>query len=151
MKDCVWKRVQGWMEQSLSAAGKEVLIKAVAQAIPTYSMSCFKLSRGLCKHVNGLLRNFWWGSREGKRKTYWVAWEDITKPKQWGGLGSRDLEMFNLALLARQAWRLLQDPESLSARILKAVYYPSRDFLDAEVGVRHLQKCGGRLLRVRWF
>jgi hypothetical protein len=58
LKDRVWKRVQGWMEQCLSAGGKEVLIKSVAQAIPTYSMSCFKLPRGLCLHINSLLRNF---------------------------------------------------------------------------------------------
>ena len=55
LKDQVWKRVQGWLEQALSAGGKEVLIKAVAQAIPTYSMSCFRLLRGLCKHIDGLL------------------------------------------------------------------------------------------------
>jgi hypothetical protein len=33
LKDRVWKRVQGWMEQALSASDKEVLIKAVAQAV----------------------------------------------------------------------------------------------------------------------
>jgi hypothetical protein len=48
LKDRVWKKVQGWMEQSLSTGGKEVLIKAVAQAIPTYSIVCFRLPRGLC-------------------------------------------------------------------------------------------------------
>jgi hypothetical protein len=47
LKDRVWRKVQGWMEQSLSLDGKKVLIKAVAQAIPTYSMSCFKLPREL--------------------------------------------------------------------------------------------------------
>src|SRR6185437_9192322 len=61
LKDRVWKRVQGWMEQSFSAGGKEVLIKAVAQAIPTYSMSCFKLPKGLSEYINGIVRSFWWG------------------------------------------------------------------------------------------
>lgn len=136
LKDRVWKRGQGWMEQSFSAGGKEILIKAVAQAIATYSMSCFKLPRGLCEHVNSVLRNFWWGSKEGKRKTCWVAWDDMTKPKFCGGLGFRDIELLDLALLARQAWRVLQDPDSLSARILKAVYYPHGDFLGAGLGVR---------------
>lgn len=58
LKDRVWNKIQGWMEQCLSAGGKEVLIKSVVQAIPTYSMSCFKLLRGLCKHLDGLLRSF---------------------------------------------------------------------------------------------
>jgi hypothetical protein len=70
LKDRVWKKVQGWMEQSLSAGGKEVLIKAVAQAISTYSMACFRLPRGLCKHIDSLLCDFWWGSKEGKMRTY---------------------------------------------------------------------------------
>ena len=47
LKDRIWKHVQGWMEKCLSTGGKEVLIKSVAQAIPTYSMACFKLPRGL--------------------------------------------------------------------------------------------------------
>lgn len=110
------------------------MIKSVAQAIPTYSMACFKLPRGLCQHINGLLRKFWWGSKKGERKTAWVSWEVMSQPKFMGGMGFRDIELFNLALLARQAWRLLQEPNSLSARILKSVYYPSCSVLEAELG-----------------
>jgi hypothetical protein len=99
IKDRVWKKVQGWIEQTLSAGGKEILIKVVAQAIPTYTMGCFRLPKCLCDHINSLLRKFWWGSERGKRKTSWVAWEKMIQPKYMGGMGFRDMEIFNLALL----------------------------------------------------
>ena len=113
IKDRVWNKVKGWIEQTLSAGGKEILIKVVAQAIPTYSMGCFRLPRGLCQAINTMIRRFWWGSKEGKRKTCWVSWEKITQPKHLGGVRFRDFEMFNLALLARQAWRIMQNSKLL--------------------------------------
>ena len=49
-----------------------------------------------------------------------------------GGLGFRDLHSFNKAMLAKQGWRLIQNLDSLCARILKANYYPNSDFLNAK-------------------
>ena len=97
-------------------------------------MGCFKLPRGLCEHLNSLIRKFWWGSDSGKRKSCWVAWDKIIQPKYMGGLGFRDIEIFNLALLARQAWRMLIRPESLCFKVLKSVYFPSSDILSAPIG-----------------
>ena len=100
-KDRLWAKIQGWMEKVLSAAGKEVLIKSIAQAIPVYSMACFKLPRGLCESLTSMIKAFWWGSKRGKRKPYWVSWDTMIMTKYMGGLGFRDFEIFNLALLAR--------------------------------------------------
>src|SRR4051812_40840516 len=47
----------------------------------------------------------------------------MTEPKGMGGLNLMDFESFNLSLLARQAWRILQNPNTLSARILKSIHY----------------------------
>jgi hypothetical protein len=44
------------------------------------------------------------------------------------------MELFNLVLLASQAWRILQDPGALSAWILKAVYFTEGEFLEATIG-----------------
>jgi hypothetical protein len=43
LKERLWKKIQGWIVKILSAGGKEVLIKSVAQTVPIFSMSCFKL------------------------------------------------------------------------------------------------------------
>ena len=139
LSDRVWDKVKGWMSKCLSSGGKEVLIKSVAQAIPVFSMSCFKLPRGLCDHIKSIIRKFWWGCKQGERKSAWVSWKVMTRPKYLGGLGFRDLELLNLALLARQAWRLLQEPSSLSARILKASYFPTSSSLTVELGSRPSQ------------
>jgi hypothetical protein len=53
-------------------------------------------------------------------------------PKEEGGLGFRDLYSFNLAMLARQTWRLLQAPESLCAQVLHVKYFPDGNLLAAK-------------------
>lgn len=58
----------------------------------------------------------------------------MTSPKSMGGLGFKDFELFNMAMLAKQVWRLLQQPESQCARLLKSIYYPGQTFLNSVVG-----------------
>ena len=74
----------------------------MAQAIPTYTMSVFKLLDSLCDKMTSMVRKFWWGQKEGRNKMTWLSWEKMCAPKKDGGLGFRDLKAFNISLLAKQ-------------------------------------------------
>jgi hypothetical protein len=124
------KRFTSWAERYMSMGAKEVLIKSVAQAIPAYVMGVFKLLASLCEEMNQMIRYFRRGEEGEQRKVHWTAWERILMPKCHGGLGFRDMRLFNQALLARQAWRLIQFPDSLCAQLLKAKYYPQGELID---------------------
>ena len=75
------KKLARWKEKLLSKAGKEILIKAVAQAIPTYTMSCFKIPDSLCDNLTSMIRNFWWGQKQDERKMAWLSWEKLCVAK----------------------------------------------------------------------
>jgi hypothetical protein len=84
----------------------------------------------LCDELTKMIRRYWWGAENGKRKTHWLGWDSMLRPKSQGGVGFRDMRLFNQALLARQAWRLIQFPHTLCAQILKTKYYPNGSLID---------------------
>ncbi|XP_074299929.1 uncharacterized protein LOC141631111 [Silene latifolia] len=128
------KRLQGWRGKTLSKAGREILIKAVANSLPTYVMSIFKLPAAFCDDLRRLVSRFWWGHEDGKKGISWVSWNQLCKPKCVGGMGFRDFFKSNLALLGKQAWRLLTSPECLWAQLMRGKYYHGSDFLTANLG-----------------
>ena len=132
IKERVWRKLQRWKEKLLSQAGREILIKSVIQAIPTYTMSCFKLPKGLILELETLIRKFWWGYDGSNKKVHWVKWERLCEDKGKGGLGFKDIEKFNDSLLAKQVWWMINNPESLCHRVFKARFFPDCSIMDAK-------------------
>ena len=130
----VKEKTQGWSKKYLSQGGKEVLLKAVALAMPVYSMNVFKLTKGICEEINGILAKFWWGSGNEQKGMHWFSWDRLSLPKREGGLGFKELESFNVALLGKQTWRLLERPHCLMARMLKGRYFPDTNIMHATQG-----------------
>jgi hypothetical protein len=76
-----------------------------------------------------MVSRFWWAQQDKENKMHWLYWELLCCRKEKGGLGYRDLHLFNLAMLARQGWRLLLNSNSLCAQVLRAKYFPDGDLL----------------------
>jgi hypothetical protein len=125
------QRINGWKEKQLSIRGKEILLKAIAQAIPVCAMSVFQIPIGVCKRMTDAIAQFWWGDDENSKRMHWFAWWKLCFPKNEGGMGFRDFHSFNLAMLAKQVWRLVTGPDSFCAMILRAKYFPHGDILKA--------------------
>jgi hypothetical protein len=97
-------------------------------------MSCFLIPKGICSQIESAICKFWWGSKDSNHKIHWKAKNDLFKPKFIGGLGFRDMHLFNIAMLAKQGWRLHVNPNSLLSLCLKAKYYPNHDVMQAQAG-----------------
>ncbi|XP_075504621.1 uncharacterized protein LOC142542059 [Primulina tabacum] len=134
LRERLLKKINGWSSKLFSAGGKETLIKSVLQAIPSYAMSCFKLPVSLCLELEQCCSKFWWKSNSSGEGMHWIKWRNLCKPKQYRGMGFRSLLDFNRALLAKQVWRIICDPASLMAKILKARYFRHGDILTAQLG-----------------
>ncbi|KAH9673153.1 putative reverse transcriptase/RNA-dependent DNA polymerase [Citrus sinensis] len=81
------------------------------------------------------MNSFWWGSRrEGRGGICWMKWNLLCKPKTTGGIGFKNLHDFNVAMLGKQVWKLLTNPESLIGQIFKARYFPRTSIVEAVLG-----------------
>ncbi|KAG7594156.1 Reverse transcriptase zinc-binding domain [Arabidopsis thaliana x Arabidopsis arenosa] len=129
--DRIKQRGLSWSSKLLSAAGKLVMLKSVLSAMPTYTMTCFKLPTNLCKRIQSALSRFWWDSKPEKKKMAWISWKKLSKSIREGGLGFRDIQNFNDALLAKVSWRILTKPDCLLSRVLRGKYCHKTSFLNS--------------------
>ena len=76
IKERIWGKLQGWKDKLLSQVGREVLLKAIVQAIPTFAMICFQLPVNLCHEIEVMIKikiknKKFWGQRGERQKIHW--------------------------------------------------------------------------------
>ena len=101
-----------------------------------HDMTCFKLPKTTCKNLSSAMAAFWWRVSEDKGKIHWLSWDNLCVSKELGGMGFKDIELFNQALLGKQAWRILTDQHSLLSSFLNICYFPNGSFLYTTLGNR---------------
>lgn len=135
LKDKVLNRIRSWDSQYIAKSGKEILIKYVAQTLPSFAMSAFLLPLEITKEIERTLSKYWWGSKLNQRSgIHWQSWSNLSKHKTAGGMGFRDFRDFDIAMLGKQGWYFLTNPGSMVSRLFQAKYFPKCNLLDAKVG-----------------
>jgi hypothetical protein len=120
-------KLSTYKADKLSHAARLELIKSVFASIPVYYMSNILFTKKFITKLNAIIRSFWWtGVREetNSRSLCLRAWKDICAPKDEGGLGIRNLQAMNQALILMAAWRLADHPNDFLHAVLKSKYYP---------------------------
>ncbi|KAL4363000.1 hypothetical protein GQ457_04G024640 [Hibiscus cannabinus] len=77
-----------------------------------------------------------WSGSDNRRGWHLLNWESVCAPKNSGGMGFRNLHLFNIALLGKQIWQLISAPDFLFARVFRDRYFPSGKISDATCNMR---------------
>jgi len=108
----VEKRLASWKRLYLSKGGRVTIIKSTLSNLPTYYMSLFPIPVSVASCIEKLQRDFLWGGMGEEFKYHLVSWEKVCTPISNGGLGIRNLVLFNRALLGKWLWRFGMDRDA---------------------------------------
>ena len=99
-------KIRQWSTKNLSYAGRVVLINSVLMAIQSYWSQIIILPNKIIKEINNICKAFLWKSREDFSGPGAVAWEKLCQPKRCGGLGFRNLSLWNKAACFKHVWAI---------------------------------------------
>lgn len=97
-------KVSGWKGKLLSSGGKLTLLQSVMSALPLHVLYVLKPPMSIIHRIEQAFAHFFWGDKGGKRLKIWIKWATISRPKEEGELGLRDLKEMMAALHGKLGW-----------------------------------------------
>ncbi|XP_062106727.1 uncharacterized protein LOC133818056 [Humulus lupulus] len=117
-----------WSSKHLSYAGRLLLIQSVQFGLCNFWMNVFILPQSIIKEVDKLCRQFLWGASGTRSKLHFASWQQVCRPKAFGGLGLREGSSWNRALLAKYIWAVTNKHDTLWVKWVQHVYLKGADF-----------------------
>ena len=112
------RKLATWKHKHISFGGRMTLINAVLKAIPIYFFSFFRVPSKIIVKLEAIQRRFLWGGGSEHRKIAWVNWKTVCQPKDKGGLGIKDIKIFNSTLMGKWRWDLFHKQEEPWAKVI---------------------------------
>ncbi|KAE8695714.1 hypothetical protein F3Y22_tig00110694pilonHSYRG00408 [Hibiscus syriacus] len=118
----ILRYLRGTINKALCFKGGDTILTGYVDADLAGILTSEGALQGTINEIDRVNRRFLWGGNAEKRTTHLVSWEDVCKPKKFGGLGLRTMAKHNSVILQKTTWRLLTQPDSLWVKALKARY-----------------------------
>ncbi|GAA0165508.1 reverse transcriptase [Lithospermum erythrorhizon] len=117
--------LQRWNHKTLSYTGKVELIGSVIQGVEAFWLQAFPMPVTILDAVSSMCLKFLWGGKNSK-----VKWDDVCAPKEEGGLGIKNIKVWNKALLFRTLWNIHSNAETLWFRWVHSFYLKGTSIFD---------------------
>jgi hypothetical protein len=116
------RRLRGWKRLYLSKGGKLTLIKSTLSNLPTYFLSLFHLLTDVAYRLEKIQRDFLWNGLGDQPKFHLVNWAKVCEPLENGGLGVKNLRLFNQSLLGKWLWRYGKERDAFWRKVVEVKY-----------------------------
>uniref|UniRef100_A0A2N9IH31 Reverse transcriptase domain-containing protein n=1 Tax=Fagus sylvatica TaxID=28930 RepID=A0A2N9IH31_FAGSY len=116
------RKLASWQRMYLSKGGRVTLIKSTLSSLPTYYLSLFPLPSSVALRIDKIQRDFLWGGIGDGKKFHLVNWHQVCQPLKSGGLGFRNIRVFNRALLGKWHWRYGTETDAFWRSVIFSKY-----------------------------
>lgn len=130
--DKITQRFTSWKSRALSFSGRLQLIKSVIYGLLNFWFSAFILPKGCLSKIQSLCSRFLWSGDIEKKNGAKIGWNQLCLPMNEGGLGLRNLKIWNLTLCLRLIWVLFCNHKSLWGCWIKENRIKHRIFWEQE-------------------
>ncbi|XP_056690588.1 uncharacterized protein [Spinacia oleracea] len=128
--DKVTARIKVWSSRNLSYTARMQLINAVLLSIHMYWSQIYILPKSVLKEITKICRSFLWSGQAYSSKPSYIAWEQTCCDKNQGGLGFRNVEVWNVANLGKYVWAVANKQDNIWIKWINSVYVKDGDWWD---------------------
>ncbi|XP_057249110.1 uncharacterized protein LOC130590639 [Beta vulgaris subsp. vulgaris] len=123
-------RIRVWSSRNMSYAARTQLINSVLLSLHQYWAQVFILPKQVLQEISRICRAFLWSGEYFSQKPGLIAWERVCTPKNSGGLGFRDVIIWNQASLGKYVWAISSKQDSIWLKWIHSVYLKDVDWWD---------------------